>query len=396
MKKLLELEYIPFSRPYISQDEIEAVIDTLKTGWITVGPQTKKFETRFSQYIGSKHALAVNSCTSGLHLALIAAGVQSGDEVITTTYTFAATAEVIFHVGAKPVLVDIEEDTQNIDPEKIKAAITNKTKAIIPVHFAGHPCAMDEIMKIAQENNLKVIEDAAHALGAKYNGKNIGNIGDFTTFSFYATKNLTTGEGGMITTNNDEDAEMIKSLTLHGISKDAWKRYSSEGSWFYEINNLGYKYNMTDIQAALGLGQLEKFDWNQKQREHIVARYNEGFADIDEIIRPVTKPDITNANHLYIIRLKLESLNIGRNDFINELKEKQIGTSVHFIPLHIHPFYQKKYGNFPIAEYIYERVISLPLYPTLNFGSVDRIIGAVKDIIYANKKTLQFKISKTA
>ncbi|RKY89127.1 UDP-4-amino-4,6-dideoxy-N-acetyl-beta-L-altrosamine transaminase, partial [candidate division KSB1 bacterium] len=271
--------FLPFHQPSIDGEEIQEVVDTLKSGWITTGPKTKLFEKKFQEYIGCKYAIAVSSCTAGLHLALVAAGVGQGDEVITTPYTFATTGEVIIQIGAKPVFVDIEEDGFNIDVTKIPEAITPETKAIIPVHFAGEPCDMDEIMKIAQENNLFVIEDAAHAVGAEYKGKKIGNIGDVTVFSFYATKNLTTGEGGMVTTNNDELAEKIRLLSLHGISKDAWKRYTAEGSWYYEILYAGYKYNMTDIQASLGIHQLNKLEKFLSIRQKYAQRYSSAFAD---------------------------------------------------------------------------------------------------------------------
>jgi len=321
--------FLPFHQPSIDGEEIQEVVDTLKSGWITTGPKTKLFEKKFQEYIGCKHAIAVSSCTAGLHLALVAAGVGQGDEVITTPYTFATTGEVIIQIGAKPVFVDIEEDGFNIDVTKIPEAITPETKAIIPVHFAGEPCDMDEIMKIAQENNLFVIEDAAHAVGAEYKGKKIGNIGDVTVFSFYATKNLTTGEGGMVTTNNDELAEKIRLLSLHGISKDAWKRYTAEGSWYYEILYAGYKYNMTDIQASLGIHQLNKLEKFLSIRQKYAQRYSSAFADISEIKIPPVNHHVRHAWHLYVIRLNSASLSIDRKQFIEALKAENIGSSVH-------------------------------------------------------------------
>jgi len=377
--------FLPFHQPSIDGEEIQEVVDTLKSGWITTGPKTKLFEKKFQEYIGCKYAIAVSSCTAGLHLALVAAGVGQGDEVITTPYTFATTGEVIIQIGAKPVFVDIEEDGFNIDVTKIPEAITPETKAIIPVHFAGEPCDMDEIMKIAQENNLFVIEDAAHAVGAEYKGKKIGNIGDVTVFSFYATKNLTTGEGGMVTTNNDELAEKIRLLSLHGISKDAWKRYTAEGSWYYEILYAGYKYNMTDIQASLGIHQLNKLEKFLSIRQKYAQRYSSAFADISEIKTPPVNHHVRHAWHLYVIRLNSASLSIDRKQFIEALKAENIGSSVHFIPLHLHPYYKKKYGykqgDYPNSEQVYSRVISLPLFPKMADADLEDVIKAVKKVV---------------
>jgi len=383
--KMLRPEFLPFHQPSIEDEEIQEVVDTLKSGWITTGPKTKLFEKKFQEYIGCKHAIAVSSCTAGLHLALVAAGVGQGDEVITTPYTFATTGEVIIQIGAKPVFVDIEEDGFNIDVTKIPEAITPETKAIIPVHFAGEPCDMDEIMKIAQENNLFVIEDAAHAVGAEYKGKKIGNIGDVTVFSFYATKNLTTGEGGMVTTNNDELAEKIRLLSLHGISKDAWKRYTAEGSWYYEILYAGYKYNMTDIQASLGIHQLNKLEKFLSIRQKYAQRYSSAFADVSEIKTPPVNHHVRHAWHLYVIRLNSASLSIDRKQFIEALKAENIGSSVHFIPLHLHPYYKKKYGykqgDYPNSEQVYSRVISLPLFPKMADADLEDVIKAVKKVV---------------
>lgn len=377
--------FLPFHQPSIDGEEIQEVVDTLRSGWITTGPKTKLFEKKFQEYIGCKHAIAVSSCTAGLHLALVAAGVGQGDEVITTPYTFATTGEVIIQIGAKPVFVDIEEDGFNIDVTKIPEAITPETKAIIPVHFAGEPCDMDEIMKIAQENNLFVIEDAAHAVGAEYKGKKIGNIGDVTVFSFYATKNLTTGEGGMVTTNNDELAEKIRFLSLHGISKDAWKRYTAAGSWYYEILYAGYKYNMTDIQASLGIHQLNKLEKFLSIRQKYAQRYSSAFADVSEIKTPPVNHHVRHAWHLYVIRLNSASLSIDRKQFIEALKAENIGSSVHFIPLHLHPYYKKKYGykqgDYPNSEQVYSRVISLPLFPKMADADIEDVIKAVKKVV---------------
>lgn len=378
-------DFIPFSRHSIKDEEIKEVMATLNSDWITTGPKTFKFEENFSSYTGSKFSLAVNSCTASLHLALAGLDIGKGDEVITTPLTFAATSEVIIHQNAKPVFSDVERDTYNIDPSKLEEKISKNTKAIIPVHYGGHPCDMDEIMKIASDHDLYVIEDAAHAIGSKYKGKNIGTIGDVTCFSFYATKNLATGEGGMITTNNEELAEKMRLLSLHGISKDAWKRYSSEGSWYYEILYPGYKYNMSDIEASIGIHQLKKLDSMQVRRNDIANIYNKSFKDVPEIIIPTVKDYAEHAWHLYPILVSTDLLNIKRNDFIEVLKAENIGTSVHFIPLHLHPYYNENYGfkkgDFPVAESIYQKEMSLPIYPKMTDEDVHKVVNAVKKIV---------------
>jgi perosamine synthetase len=400
--------FIPFSQPSIEKEEISEVINVLRSGWITTGPKVKLFEKEFGKYIGCKHAIAVNSCTAAMHLALEAIGIKEDDEIITSPMTFATTAEVIRYFKAKPVFVDIDPMTMNLNVEalndiikrKYSAKNKGKLKAIIPVHYAGYPCDMESITTMASEYNLKVIEDAAHAFPTRYRGKMIGTIGDITCFSFYATKTLTTGEGGMVTTENSEWAERIRIMSLHGISKDAWKRYTAEGNWYYEIIAPGYKYNLTDIAAALGIVQLKKTNIFLKRRAQIANLYNKAFEDLLEM-------DIPNRNkgmkrrwegkngtkhswHLYVIKLNLESLKIDRNSFINELKAKGIGTSVHFIPLHIHPYYRSKYGykpeDFPMAYNTYKRIISLPIYPKMTDKDVARVIQAVLNIIKKYKK----------
>ena len=369
----------------IGKEEIDEVVDTLKSDWITTGPKTFKFEEIFFEYVNSKYAIAVNSCTAALHLAVVALGIGNGDEVITTPYTFAATAEVVINSDAKPVFVDVEKDTYNIDPAKIEDKITNKTKAIIVVHYAGHACEMDKIMEIAEKYDLYVIEDAAHAIGSKYKDKKIGSIGDATCFSFYATKNITTAEGGMITTNHEDLSDKMRILSLHGISKDAWKRYSSEGSWYYEIEYSGYKYNMSDLQASIGIHQMKKLDQMQKRREEIADMYNKSFDQIAQITTPTVKRYTTHAWHLYPIQVNPDMLSINRNEFIEALKAENIGTSVHFIPLHLHPYYKEKYGfkgdDFPNAESLYKNEISLPIYPKMEDKDVEDVITAVKKII---------------
>jgi len=383
-------KFVPFASPLISDDEIAEVVDTLKSGWLTTGPKVQRFEKEFAQFVGSKYAIAVSSCTAALHLALVATGIGPGDEAITTPFTFVATANVILHVGAKPIFVDIRPDTFNIDVEKISAVITPKTRAIIPVHYAGQPCEMDEIMEIATKHKLLVIEDAAHAIAAEYKGRKVGTIGDVTCFSFYATKNLMTGEGGMVTTNHAELAEKIRILSLHGMSKDAWKRYTATGSWYYEVLSPGYKYNMTDIQASLGIHQLQKLEIFQKRREEIVKAYNQAFAGLDAVVPPFVQPGVKHAWHLYVIKIVPERLKIDRNRFIEALKEEGVGTSVHFIPVHLHPYYREKFGfkrgDFPRAEEAYDRVISLPLYPKMSDEDVGHVIEAVRKVATRYKK----------
>jgi UDP-4-amino-4,6-dideoxy-N-acetyl-beta-L-altrosamine transaminase len=374
-------EFLPYSQPLIGGEEINEVVDTLKLGWLSTGPKTIEFEELIAKYTGARCAVAVNSCTAALHLSLIALGIGEGDEVITTPFTFAATGNVIIHVGAKPVFVDIKRDTYNIDPEKIEEALTPQTKAIMPVHYAGQPCDMEAIMEIAQKHHLYVIEDAAHAIGAEYRGRKLGVIGDATCFSFYATKNMTTGEGGAITTNDDKLANRFRILRLHGISNDAWKRYLAPRSWYYEIEDCGWKYNMADIEAALGIAQLKKLDRFIETRREYSKIYDEEFGKIEGIITPYEKPDVKHVYHLYPILLE----KFERNEFIQRMAEKGIGCSVHFIPLHLHPFYKDKfsfeYGDFPNAEWVYQREVSLPLYPKMSKDDLGRVIITVGKLL---------------
>ena len=378
-------KFIPFHIPAIDEDEIQSVVETLQSGWLTTGPKVKSFEEDFAQYVGCKHAVAVNSGTAALHLALDAIGISEGDEVIVPAMTFAATAEVVLYFKAKPILVDCQRDTLNLDPTQIEAAITSKTKAIIPVHFGGQPCEMDQILDIAKKHNLRVIEDAAHALPASDHGRTIGTIGDITCFSFYATKTITTGEGGMATTENSEWAERMRMMSLHGISHDAWKRYTKEGSWYYEILYPGFKYNLTDIAAAIGIEQLKKCNEFWEARQRIAMNYAKAFADLQEIQLPSCRNGVQHAWHLFVIQLNLERLKINRNQFIEALREKEIGTSVHFIPLHLHPYYRDKFGykpeDFPNASAAFERIISLPIYPKMTEGNVRDVIVAVRQIV---------------
>ena len=382
--------FLPFARPDVDDDEIREVTEAILSGWVTTGPKTKEFERQFAAAVGAKHAIAVNSCTAALHLALEAAGVRAGDEVITTPYTFAASAEVIRYFDARPVLVDVDAETLNIRPELIEPAVTAKTKAILPVHIAGASADLDPILEVARRHGLTVVEDAAHAFPTRYKGRMVGSIGHFTCFSFYATKTITTGEGGMITTDDDTLAERCRIMSLHGISKDAWKRYTAEGSWYYEIMAPGFKYNMTDIAAALGLAQLRKAERMYRRRQEIAARYNGAFSTMPELQVPGVPAYSTHAWHLYMLRLRLERLVIDRAAFIERLREHNIGVSVHFIPLHVHPYYRETYGyapgDLPVAYRQYLREISLPIYSTMSDDDVESVIAAVTDIVATNRR----------
>lgn len=387
--------FLPFSKPDLAQAEIDSVVEVLKSGWITTGEITHRFEAEFASKVGAKHAVAVNSCTAALHLALEAAGVGPDDEVITTPYTFASTAEVVRYLGATPHFVDIVPDTLNIDPQQVAAAVGPRTKAIIPVHLAGQPAEMAALDKIAAENGLALIEDAAHSLPAAYQGTPIGSrrpaLQDkphLVCFSFYATKTMTTGEGGMICTDDGALADRCRSMSLHGISKDAWNRYSEKGSWYYEITAPGYKYNLTDIAAAVGLGQLARLDEMNERRRQIAARYSEAFGNTEGLTIPFVIPEVKPSWHLYALRVQPDRLAIGRDEFINQLRQRNIGTSVHFIPLHLHPYYRDTYGfepeDFPLATREYEREISLPIYSGMNNQDVADVIEAVNDVATAH------------
>lgn len=382
--------FLPFAVPHITQVEIDEVVDTLRSGWLTTGPKTKRFERAFAERVLAPHAVAVNSATAAMHLALNAIGLQEGDEVIVPVYTFTATAEVVVYHHACPVFVDVDPVTCNLDPNQLEQRITPKTKAIIVVHIAGLSAELDVILDIAHRHNIPVIEDAAHAFPAKYRGRMIGSISDMTAFSFYATKTLSTGEGGMLTTANEQYAQHASMMSLHGISRDAWKRYSKEGSWYYEVLEAGYKYNMTDIAASIGIHQLERSEALLARRRAIALRYTEAFQQWPEVETPPNPAHCEHAWHLYMLRLRLERLRIGRDECIQALTAAQIGTSVHFIPLHLHPFYRNTYGlkrdDFPVALHAYERSISLPIYPGMTEEDVEDVIAAVKHIIMTYTK----------
>lgn len=372
---------IPFHRSYTTDADIQGVVDTLKSGWLTMGPRTVQFENRFAELVSANHAVAVNSCTAALHLALRVLGIGPGDEVIVPAMTFAASAEVVCYLGANPVITDVDPETHLITVDEIEKHLSPKTKAIIPVHFAGQAVDLDEIMDLAKKHQLKVVEDAAHCFPSFYKGRPIGGIGDVTAFSFYATKTLAVGEGGMATTNDEELANQMKILRLHGISRDAWKRYTREGSWYYEVVDAGFKYNMTDIQASLGLTQLDVAEEAWKKRTLIAERYNTAFREHKALRIPVIKPDRQTSWHLYVLRINPEALTISRDDFINKLKEAGIGTSVHFIPLYRHPYYRQLTNadlkNFPNSEWLFERIISLPIFPGMTEEQIDYVIDNV-------------------
>lgn len=379
--------FLPFALPDIGEEEISEVVDALRSGWVTTGPKTKQFETLFADFVGGGvEAIAVNSATAGLHLALEAVGIGAGDEVITTPYTFTATAEVVRYLGAHPVFVDIDPATFNIDVSKIEAAITPKTKAIIPVHFAGLACDMSGILAIAKRHNLRVIEDAAHALPTIYNGKLIGTLeSDATVYSFYATKTITTGEGGMVVTRNPEIAQRCRTMRLHGISRDAFDRYtSSKPAWYYEVVAPGFKYNMTDMAAALGIHQLKKAWKFQERRAEMAGQYDHELAGLPLLLPPHAPGEDMHAWHLYVIRLNGGS-GTGRDGFIEEMARRGIGCSVHFIPLHLHPYWRDTYklkpDDFPHALKTYESAVSLPLYTKMTHSDHAKVIAAVKDVL---------------
>jgi dTDP-4-amino-4,6-dideoxygalactose transaminase len=380
-------ELLPFHQASIGEEEVKEIIQTLNSGWLTTGQKTRLFEKTFADYIGCKHAIGLNSCTSGLHLSLVVSGVSSGDEVITSPITFPATTNVIVHQNAKPVFVDVEPETLNINCSEIESKINDSTKAILPVHFAGHPCDMDTIISLAQKHNLTVIEDAAHALESKYHGNKIGAIGNFTAFSFYATKNITTGEGGMLTTNDDHYADKLRILSLHGISKNAWKRYGKEGFQHWELLMPGYKYNMFDVQASLGIHQIKKVESFLNRRVQIVKKYNDAFEKTEEIQLLKPESNIKHAHHLYVIVIKIENLKVSRDEVLNEIQKRGIGVAVHFRSLHLQPFFKQhfnyKKGMFPQAEYLSDRVISLPLYPKMTDEDVSRVIETVLGVLHS-------------
>jgi perosamine synthetase len=384
MTKVKEL-IVPFHRAGVGEPEAQAAADVVRSGWLTMGARTIEFEEKFAAYVGARHAVGVSSCTAGLHLAMDAIGLKQGDEVLVPTTTFTASAEVVAYFKAKPVLADVDSVSLCIDPADAERRITPRTRAIMPVHYAGQPCAIEAIQDLAKRHGLRVIEDAAHALPASLSGVRVGAISELTAFSFYATKPLTTGEGGMVTTDNGDLAARMRMMRLHGISRDAWNRYSAEGSWYYEVLDTGYKYNLTDIQSAIGIVQLEKCDAMRAVRAEIASRYSKEFARQRALEVPTVGANREPSWHLYVLRLNLEELAITRSQMIEKLRERGIGTSVHFIPLHMHPYYKKAYGykaeDFPVASREYQRYLSLPIFPGMTGTQIDYVIESVLKIV---------------
>lgn len=383
-------KYIHFAQPLFGTEEKKEVIKAMDSGWVTLGPGTREFEEQFAKYTGAKYAVGLSSCTAALHLALIAAGVGSGDEVITTIFTFAASINPVLILGGKPVLVDIDEKTMNIDEKQIESKITKKTKVIMPMHYGGYPCNMDAIKKIAKKHNLIIIEDAATAIGTSYKDKKVGNIGDMTCFSFHPIKNMSTGDGGMVTTNNKLFAERIMLLRLHGMSKEAWKRHTAAGSWKYDIVEPGFKYNMTDIQAALGRVQLKRLDGFIKIRKQYAKIFDRELSKIPEITIPIHSEISGTAYNLYTIRIDTKNLTVTRDEIVELLKQEQIGVSVYYIPLYEFSYFQKhlklKSSDYPQASAVYQSMMSLPLYPKMTLKDVDRVINTLSKIIKKHRK----------
>ena len=378
-------DFLVFGAPLIEEQEIEEVVGCMRRRWLGTGPKVNEFEEDFKAFKGSKYAIALNSCTAALHLSLLASGIGPGDEVITTVMTFCATINTIIHCGATPVFVDCDRHTMNILPEDIEKNITKKTKAIIPVHFAGRSCDMTRIMDIAHTHNLLVIEDCAHAIETEYHDQKAGRFGHVGCFSFYVTKNVVTGEGGMVITDDDRLAEKIKILGLHGLSKDAWQRFSDEGFKHYQVIHAGYKYNMMDMQAAMGIHQLKRVDKNWEKRKKVRKKYDEAFKGLPCIVPVEPEPDTKHAFHLYTPLIDIDQIGKNRDWVLNALTAENIGVGVHYVPVHLHPFYQQtlgcREGDFPNAEWVGERTISLPLSAALNERDISDVITAVRKVL---------------
>jgi len=383
-------DFLPYGVQWLDDKEISEVIDSLKSNWITTGPKMRFFEDKFKSFIGSKYAIAVNSGTAALHISTSSINIQPGDEVITTPFTFVASANCVVYRGGIPIFADIKKDTYNIDPSEIKRKLTPKTKAIIPVHFAGQPCDMDEIIEIANENNLFIIEDAAHAIDAEYKNKKIGNISDLTTFSFHPVKNITTAEGGMVTTNDDELYNKLLMFRTHGISKDAVKRFGKSGDFYYDMQYLGFRYNLSELHASLGIHQLNKLEAFQKRRRKITKIYNQELKNIKEITIPYVKSDIKHSWHLYVIQVDIDKLKVDRDYIFRALREENIGVNVHYIPVHYHSFYQTKFrlkkGILPNVETLFPRIITIPLFPKMSDNDVYDVINAIEKVIKYYRK----------
>jgi UDP-4-amino-4,6-dideoxy-N-acetyl-beta-L-altrosamine transaminase len=378
------MKFIPYGRQYIDDDDINAVIEVLRSDYLTTGPKIKEFEDILSEFVGAKYAVAISNGTAALHAACFAAGIKEGDEVITSPITFAASANAVLYCGGKPVFADIDSKTYNIDPEDIKRKITDKTKAIIPIHYTGQPCDMDKILQIADEYDLTVIEDAAHALGGAYKGKKIGIIGDMTTFSFHPVKHITTGEGGAITTNDKELYEKLIMFRTHGITRNNDKLINDDDPWYYEQHHLGFNYRMTDVEAALGISQMKKLNSFLKKRRELAKIYNEELKNIDGIVLPMQLENTNSAWHLYVIRLELEKIKATRREVFEKLRKRNIGVNVHYIPVYYHPYYDKlgyEKGLCPNAEELYEGIITIPLYPMMSKANIKYIVNSLKEIV---------------
>jgi dTDP-4-amino-4,6-dideoxygalactose transaminase len=377
--------FLPVALPSIGEAEKQAVLETLASGWVTTGPKAIELGRRIAGHTGGKHGLALNSATGALHLALAAWGLGPGDEVITSTWTFASTANVVLHTGARVVLVDVDPRTLNLDPARVEAAITPRTRAVIAVDFAGQPADYDALVPLCRKHGLKLLADSAHAFGARFRDRPVGSLADATCFSFYAIKNITTGEGGCLVSDDDELIARAQVLSLHGISKDAWKRYSSAGAWYYEVTAPGFKYNLTDIAAALGLAQLERWPEFDARRAALAARYDAAFAGVPEVERPWVDPRVHHARHLYTLRLDLDRLAVDRARFLELLKAENIGTTVNFIPVHKHPYYRDALGfrpeDFPVAERVYPAIFTLPLYPRMTDRDADDVVAAIQKLL---------------
>ena len=376
---------VPFAPPSIGPDEIAEVVATLESGWLSTGPRVAEFERAFAEYVGARYALAVNSCTAALHLSLIATGIGSGDEVITTPLTFCATANVVIHAGATPVFADIDPVSHNLDPAAVQAALAPRTRVLLPVHYAGLPANMPALQRIAEMRGLRIVEDAAHCVEGVAGGRKVGSIGDFTCFSFYATKNLTTGEGGMVTTDDLAAATLMRAASLHGMSRDAWTRYAPNGNAHYDVVMPGFKYNMMDIQAAIGLHQLARLHRMHQRRTTICARYDAGLTNLPLRLPAQPGEGIVHARHLYPVLLDETAAGISRDEFGNRLRDRGISTSIHFRPVHLHPYYQERFGftrgMFPVAESVYDSTLSLPLSAAMDDASVERVIEACHDVL---------------
>jgi dTDP-4-amino-4,6-dideoxygalactose transaminase len=386
------LTFLPFSRPALGEDEVQAVVECLRSGWITTGPRTREFEERFAVRTGARHALAVASGTAGEHLSLLALGIGPGDEVVTSPMTWASTVNLVELVGARPVFVDIEPGTHNLDPGRLRDALSERTRAIVPVHFAGLPCDMDAIRAVSDERGIPVIEDAAHAAGAAFGGRPVGSLSLLTVFSFHAIKNLTTGEGGMITTDDDALAERIRLLRFHGITRDSWQRQGPGAGAAYDVLRPGFKYNLTDIQSAIGLVQLRRLDALNERRAHLAARYLDALRDVDEIRLPAAAAGYParHAWHLFTILVDVDRLDVDRFGFMEAMNRENVGTGLHFLAVHLQPYYRERYGyrpgDFPEAETVSERIVSLPLFPGMTEGDVDDVARAVRKVVRTHRR----------